>query len=318
MIKVIHSEERYDPNKYGIPQLKKFPMPDAKHVKSAIKFFNYVTPRYEKELAMSIIARAKEYGVDFSEMSIGKDNRFSKYIPDNSLAHHGILGQKWGVRRFQNPDGTLTAAGKRRYQYFSEDVKKRLEKDADVVNVLQANGKKAVDMAEELSNKYGKAFDSFNITARNRKGFYEYLLDNYSWDIEDEEDFKRCAESALEDWVYLSDKRMISKDLSDSKKNYDHFMLQYASDVTKYVNYIANEYKDVRIKDAYKYGHDEKGYTAASYLVNEALQSSFPAYLFRHFYDYEVYDSDEFYSMVNRVNKQISYNDYKFYDKHYK
>lgn len=30
------------------------------------------------------------------------------------LSHHGIKGQKWGVRRYQNPDGTLTAEGKRR------------------------------------------------------------------------------------------------------------------------------------------------------------------------------------------------------------
>ena len=30
------------------------------------------------------------------------------------LAHHGILGQKWGIRRYQNKDGTLTDAGKRR------------------------------------------------------------------------------------------------------------------------------------------------------------------------------------------------------------
>lgn len=30
------------------------------------------------------------------------------------LQHHGIKGQKWGVRRFQNPDGSLTADGKRR------------------------------------------------------------------------------------------------------------------------------------------------------------------------------------------------------------
>lgn len=33
----------------------------------------------------------------------------------NELYHHGIKGQKWGVRRYQNPDGTLTAAGKKRY-----------------------------------------------------------------------------------------------------------------------------------------------------------------------------------------------------------
>ena len=29
------------------------------------------------------------------------------------LCHHGIKGQKWGVRRYQNEDGTLTALGKR-------------------------------------------------------------------------------------------------------------------------------------------------------------------------------------------------------------
>ena len=33
----------------------------------------------------------------------------------NELTHHGIKGQKWGVRRYQNADGTLTAAGKKRY-----------------------------------------------------------------------------------------------------------------------------------------------------------------------------------------------------------
>lgn len=34
---------------------------------------------------------------------------------ESSLQHHGIKGQKWGRRRFQNKDGTLTPAGKKRY-----------------------------------------------------------------------------------------------------------------------------------------------------------------------------------------------------------
>lgn len=37
------------------------------------------------------------------------------YYEDNYLMHHGIKGQKWGLRRFQNADGTLTLDGKRRY-----------------------------------------------------------------------------------------------------------------------------------------------------------------------------------------------------------
>lgn len=37
--------------------------------------------------------------------------------PKNELYHHGIKGQKWGVRRFQNEDGSYTEAGRKRYGY---------------------------------------------------------------------------------------------------------------------------------------------------------------------------------------------------------
>lgn len=42
-------------------------------------------------------------------------NVFEYYKEDDYLAHHGIKGQKWGIRRFQNADGSLTAEGQKRY-----------------------------------------------------------------------------------------------------------------------------------------------------------------------------------------------------------
>lgn len=48
----------------------------------------------------------------------------------NYIKHHGIKGQKWGVRRFQNKDGSLTAKGKKRYNDDEYDEEREaLEKE---------------------------------------------------------------------------------------------------------------------------------------------------------------------------------------------
>lgn len=48
------------------------------------------------------------------------------------LEHHGILGQKWGIRRFQNRDGSLTAAGKKRYGKVAQSIVSKAKYNEDI------------------------------------------------------------------------------------------------------------------------------------------------------------------------------------------
>lgn len=58
------------------------------------------------------------------------------------IAHHGILGQKWGVRRYQNKDGSLTDAGKRR---LAKLEKKRLSIEQDIEPLVRKKDGKSSD-----------------------------------------------------------------------------------------------------------------------------------------------------------------------------
>lgn len=156
--------------KFGVPEQKKFPMPDADHVRSAIKFFNYVEPKYEKELAKAIIKRMKEYGLTFDDFTVGDENRFKKYIPKDELTHHGIKGQRWGVRRWQNEDGTLTERGKKHYQKLDDKwVDKKSSKiEAKAYRQSQREMKK---VTRKLNRKYRL---SPNSAKAGRKYMNEY------------------------------------------------------------------------------------------------------------------------------------------------
>lgn len=92
------------------------------------------------------------------------------------LSHHGVKGQKWGVRRFQYADGTLTPAGKKRYQNKDGVSHVMSYKVKEVVNTArtQITGKQYVDGYLKKNTSFAriqtsKDFEKFAFYATYKK-----------------------------------------------------------------------------------------------------------------------------------------------------
>lgn len=88
-----------------------------------------------------------------------------KYIKPKDpsyLIHSGIKGMKWGERRFQNEDGTLTEEGRKRYGVHSDKEEKKLNKLAakydKQMGKLEKNSQEAYDYySKKKLNQWKKA-----------------------------------------------------------------------------------------------------------------------------------------------------------------
>lgn len=98
---------------------------DTKYVKSGSEKTREMLQTFGSVLAIAGSAAGLAYTI--SKMREGNNTNTAKHSDildenENTLKHYGIQGQKWGIRRFQNEDGSLTEEGKKRYHEDSQKL----------------------------------------------------------------------------------------------------------------------------------------------------------------------------------------------------
>ena len=94
------------------------------------------------------------------------ENKFEKEIDiENELKHWGILGMKWGIRNYQNPDGSLTPLGRIRY-----GVGLAKDKTGNVAGINDANSLSDEEL-KRMTRRYQQQADYYN--ARNNYIYQE-------------------------------------------------------------------------------------------------------------------------------------------------
>lgn len=136
------------------------------------------------------------------------------YYRTNELYHHGILGQKWGVRRYQNPDGSLTAEGKRRYfkngtdrsgGLTKEGQKAQEEFDSHFYKDWYKSYNRAAERINPELNKLNKKHKNANLDDINSADTQKYIRECHEvWTkIYSEELLKDFGESVEDGYGYI-------------------------------------------------------------------------------------------------------------------
>ena len=157
---------------------------------------------------------------------------------DNELYHYGVLGMRWGVRRYQNKDGSLTKAGQKRY---NKEMAKVREKNKALNNSIKTKAK-----LEKLDSKK-KELKEKEKSFKNGKSASDMVKKD-----ETSTKSKRISDMSDDELRAMVNRMMLEKNSMDLQRQISSLNAQNVSTGRKIVNTVMKDVVTPALKDAGK------------------------------------------------------------------
>ena len=195
-----------------------------------------------------------------------------EYYTSNELYHHGILGQKWGIRRYQNRDGTYTNVGKKRRAYRSTGLgamiarRKNAKIDKSFKDWKENTKKKEDAITKGIAASDAKLAYENDRSNKDLKRNYREANREYKKALRQNTTYRKGSvrEAVGKDLSrkYLSEAKKIEKQLNndpynrDLQKRYNSYMSKHDTE-----RYKAGRAQAVGAKRSYKKAAIKRGIT---------------------------------------------------------